>query len=439
MKKLCAFLVLVMLSAAPVLADQPEGKITMEQAILKALTLHADYSNSLLSEKESGIQTDIADKKRRLSLDFDSTYRYVSDTMEVKTPSIEIPGLFTVPSNSITAGVFHNFDVKLGARQPLYSGGILKNMVRLSEVQKSLQSQQSRLRRLDVAASVKSAYFQHQALIRRRQSLEALKKNLTLHAQRLERLFTEGLVRKTDLLETRTRLEEADIRLTELLGQIRESEIRFQSACGYPPGDIINSYREPEMPLAEAELFVSRYHPVLSSLDMKLQALDLQLKVTKGRYRPQINGFAELHYGRPGIDYFKKEWSLYFAGGLALRLPVFDWKRLQNEKDMNRLRAKKIINEREEFLRELHSGLEALYEKLDVLDRMEAGLGRIIGLGNEDVEMKSRLVKERQIPNIDYLSALLLLEQKTWQKEELQLSKEMIKVRINTLIGYLED
>jgi outer membrane protein TolC len=416
-----------------------QGKITLEQAVMSALSRQSTYTNAILAEEEADILTELAEKNRRFSLDFDSSYRYISETMEVETPSVQIPGLVSVPSNTISAGVFHNFDFKLSARRPLYSGGLLKNSIRLAEVQKAIRAQQSRLRRLEIAASIKSSYFQHLTLLRRRQSLEALKKNMALHEERLERFLGEGLIKKTALLETRTRLEDVDVGLLEILGKIRESEIQFRSVCGYSPGDIEAHYREPDISQAEAHSYFLKNHPVLSSLDFRLKSLDIQMNMTKGRYRPQVNSFAELHYGRPGIDFFKKDWSVYFTGGVVLHVPVFNWKQLQNEKDLNGIQAKKVRNEKAEFTRELQSGLDSLFAELDVIGRINGSLGRIINLAEEDAALKSELVKERQIPNIDYLTALLLLEQKKMQKQELFLTGEMVKVRINTLIGRLED
>ena len=417
----------------------PPGKITLEQAVLGALSFQSKYANAILSEEEAGIQTLMAKKDRRFSINFDSYYRFISDTMEVETPSIQIPGLVSVPSSTISAGVFHNFDLKLGARQPLYSGGLLKNSIRLAEVQKAIYAQQSRLQKLDIAAAVKSSYFQYLALLHNRRSLEALRKNMTLHAERLERLLREGLVKKTDLLETLTRLEDVDMSLTEIQGKIRESEIQFRAMCGHSPGDIMDNYGEPEIPLSEAWSYILKNNPVLASLDFKLKSLDVQMNMTKGRYRPQLSGYAELHYGRPGIDFFKKKWNVYFAGGIALHVPVFNWGRFKNEKVLNGIQVNKIHNEREEFTRELKAGLDTLYARLDVIDRINLSLERIISLAEEDAELKSGLVKERQIPNIEYLSALLLLEQKIQKKQETHLTREIVKVRINTLIGRLED
>jgi len=437
MKKSFVTILIIFWAAAPASFSSSE-KVTLEKAVLKALMLQSGYKNALLSEKEASIRTSLADINRRFILNFDSSYRYISDTMEIETPSVTIPGFASIPSNTIKAGVFHNFDFKLSAAQPLFSGGALKNSMRLSEIRQAVEGRKTEIEKLEIAAAVKSSFFSYLGLIRKKQSLETLNQSLNLHIERLQNLFNEGLVRKTDLLETRSRKADIDISLGEIDGLIKEAGIHFKSLCGYAPSAVEEGFSEQEIPLEAAKEYFIKNHPVLKSLSLRVKALDLQNKISIGRYKPQVTAFAELHYGRPGIDFFKKEWGAYFAGGIALRMPVFHWNRLQSEKRLNGIQIEKITNERDEFIREIFSLLDKLYEKLEVLEKTEQILDRLTDISQEDADLKAELVKERQIPNIEYLTALLRLEQQSFKKRELAVSREQIKIQITKFIGHLE-
>lgn len=414
-------------------------KISLDQAVQDALSLQAGYNNSLLTEIEASHSTGLAEKKRWFNVDFESSYRYLSDTMRVETPSINIPDLITLPSNSIQAGVHHNFDLKLKASQPIYTGGTLKKSILLSEIREALESRHSQLLKLDVTASVKSSYFQYLGLVRRQKSLESLRKRMFLHVERLKQLFKEGLVRKTDILETQTQMKNVEINIDELSSTLKEAVIHFRRLCGHNPQDIDSGYKEFQISPEEAKAWLEDHHPVIQSLDLKLQGLDIQNQIASGRYKPHLMGFAELHYGIPGIDYFKKDWNLYFAGGIVLNVPVFNWNRLKTEKDINKIQARKILNERREFLREMFSLLDKNYTKLSVLEDISQKLDIMIALAQEDMNIKSSLVNERQIPNMDYLDSMLLLEEKKFKKQEIDLNKEIIKIQINTLAGRMEE
>jgi outer membrane protein TolC len=414
-------------------------KISLDQAVHDALSLQAGYKNSLLNQTEARLNTGLAEKSKLFNIDFESTYRYLSDTMMVETPSIIIPDLIKLPSNSIQAGVHHNFDLRLRATQPIYAGGIIKKNVLLSEIREAVENRRSQLLRLDVAASVKSAYIQYQVLIRRQASLETLRKRMALHVDRLTSLFEEGLVRKTDILETETRLKNVEISMDEIRGAVEEAVIQFRRICGHNPQEIDSGYKECEISSGEAKAWLEEHHPVIQSLDLKIRGLDIQKQIASGRYKPHLTGFAELHYGIPGIDFFKKEWNIYFAGGIVLNIPVFNWNRLKKEKNINEIQAEKILNERREFLREMFSLLDKYYAKLNVLEGISKKLNLMIALAQEDADLKSGLVNERQIPNMDYLESLLLLEEKIFKKQETDLNKEIIRIQINTLAGRMEE
>jgi hypothetical protein len=59
----------------------------------------------------------------------------------------------------------------------------------------------------------------------------------------------------------------------------------------------------------------------------------------------------------------------------------------------------------------------------------------LIALSEEDAVLKEELYEERQIPNVDYLAALLTKEKNVLARDEIRIQMEKIKVSINTLIG----
>ena len=439
MKKtcLCALVNLMLLILPSLLhpGQQTTGKIPLTKAIEEGLKKDYGYLNALIEQREADLRHRLSAKNKLFRLDFDASYRYQSETMVVAFPSIQSPGIFTIPSREVEAGLHHNFDFNIGLSQPLFTGGILANSTRLDEVRKAVQANQKILKSNEIISMIKTSFFQYQILTYRKQALLILDETLNLHRRRIEDLRTEGLVRKTDLLETLAKIEEIRLSISDIEQAIESERIHFHKLCGYYPEEINGTYREQSISQEDALSYFEQNHPVLETLRNQIDILGLQRRIASGKYLPQISAFAELHYGRPGIDYFAKEWSFYFQGGIVLRIPVFDWNRLRTEKRLLDFQNEKLNNQKNEFIQDVTASLATLYSSLRKLAEKKNHVRQLLEYAKEDADLKKSLYTEREIPNVDYLTALLTREKNVLLIQEIQIQIDLVKVNINTLIG----
>jgi outer membrane protein TolC len=426
---------LLSIIVVPVCFLQTAEKIPLTKAIEDGLNSDYEYLNALLDEQRATLQQRISAKDKLFRIDFGANYLYKSQTLIIDFPAVQIPGLYTIPGREIEAGLHHNFDLRLGLAQPIFSGGILSNSVKLDEVQRAIEANQKTLKVNEIAGMIKSSYFQYLLLVQKKQSLQILEKNLDLHRQRIENLLDEGMVRKSDLLETLSRIEQTQAGMSDVDQAVESQGIHFHRLCGHYPEEIEASYKEESIDLNAALAFFEESHPVLKTLQKRLEILALQKKINSGKYFPQVSGFAELHYGKPGIDFFEKKWTLYFQGGIVLSLRVFDWDRLRGEKALFDYQEQKLLNQKNKFIQDAAASLETLFSFLRKLEDKKAHITRLLQYSREDAELKEALYAEREIPNIDYLEALLTREKNELALREIQIETQGIRVNINTLIG----
>lgn len=432
MKKYC--LIVLLLGVLPL-----SGKISLPDAIKKGLNQDYNLKNQELAIKAIRSQQEIAAKRKRFSVNFNSSYLFKSMKMELELPDMTpLPGI-TIPGTNREVGALHNFDLNLGVAQPLYSGGILSSGVEKEEIREAVEESRLRLKQAETAGAIKTAYFNHHLLVQKRKSLEKLQRNLELHWTKLRDYFQEELIRKSDVLETRTKIEEVAMQLSDLDRAIAEQRILFHHLCNIEATEIDDTYREPEQNFEQASAFFSQHHPMLKALTHQLKLTEVQCKVISGKYRPQINGFAEVHYGKPGLDFFKNRWGLYFQGGISLSLPIFNWNLKREELAMADISARQIENRRQDFIKENQKRLKQLFSTLQALRTKLDHLERAIALAREDASLKEQLYRENQIDNIDYLSAVITAERYLSMKYELQFQLELVKVSINTVTGYMAE
>jgi outer membrane protein TolC len=114
---------------------------------------------------------------------------------------------------------------------------------------------------------------------------------------------------------------------------------------------------------------------------------------------------------------------------------VFDWNRLSTEKKLLDFQNKKLDNQKNKFIQDVTATLAALYSSLQKLEDKKNHVSQLLEYSKEDADLKKSLYTEKQIPNIDYLAALLTREKNALLIQEIQIQIERVKMNITTLIG----
>jgi outer membrane protein TolC len=148
---------------------------------------------------------------------------------------------------------------------------------------------------------------------------------------------------------------------------------------------------------------------------------------------------AELHYGKPGINFFKKEWSLYFQGGITLKVPLFDWRKKKEELTMLDFKIRQLQTEKQKFLADTKKTLASLYARLEALQAKMKHFEKMVSYAKEKTQLKQQLWQEKLIPHLEYLTALSEEEKLAWSLEEIKFELQLTRVAINSFIGHYRE
>ena len=416
------------------------ARLTLSQAVANAWKISPNLHSQRLEEESAANSRLTALRQKYFSVYFSGSYRYTSDKVEVKVSDFPFPVGANIPPGTIVLSAPNdNFDLKMSLVQPIYSGGILDNAVKMEAIREAAERDLTRLKKIELAQKVKNSFFTHFLFCKKRDSLNLLLAILKLHQDKLENLYREELVKKSDLLETRARADEIRLNLEDLEQLIRSEALNFSTLCGYEPRDVDS---EPEAGgetfSAAREIFLAG-HPLLRSLDEKARIIQIQKKSLAGRYLPQVSAIAELHYGRPGQNFFANRWIPYVAGGISVSMPVFDWSRGGRDQTLADIAARKLQDQRADFIRESEKSLRQFFFLKESLEKKLALLDALVANATEDARLKEKLYEENQIDHNDYLAALTSQERVLSNREELLAQVELLKVGIHTLIGKCEE
>lgn len=431
----CLIMTLILALSLPNLP----AEITMQQAIQSGIQMSSAFQNQVLETHSLELLEKTARLKKWFNIDSGGSYLYRSEQMEITLPDMNpAPGII-IPGSSMTVGAKHNYDLKLSLTQAIFTGEILTNNAKLAGVKLAAAEKQLLLSKIETAAGIKKSYFNYRLFRDQSEIAQALLKQLQLHLRRQQDFYKEELIKKSDLLETEARLQEQTLKLLELQLLVENEGIHFKSLCGYAVEEIEPNYSEKETDFTRALADFKTGHPMLKALADQIAVYGIQEKIAAGEYLPRIGGFAELHYGKPGIDFFQNEWSIYFQGGVSVDFKIFDWSKQKRDRQIIRYGAEKIKNQQNDFIDQGETALKQLFAaKSTALIRL-AAVEKLVQIAAEDSKLKEALLNEQQIANIDYLSALTNEERYISLKKSIQAQLELIKVDIYRLTGKFEE
>lgn len=401
------------------------AEVTLKQAVENGLRLSPTVANQQLEERGAELERENAAKQKLFQANFNASYRYVSDRMEISAGPSRMTGLRD------------NWDMKLGLSQPLYTGGLLYNAEKLQAFRRQAEAFTLAWRRVELAGKIKTSYFSLRLLRNKKRSLQQLLDSFGRHLDKLEKFYREELVRRSDVLETKLKLDETRLTMAELDSQFESEQVAFRTLCGYDAAEVEAGYHESELNTADALLRFEAENPLLRALSGRQQMAGAQKRIAAATALPQVSGFAELHYARPGVNVFAGDWTLYVQAGVGVSVPVFNWNRTGRERKLADLAATRVENQQLDLRRETEKGLRQLDAARRAAETKLQVADGLIAAAAENASLKEKLYTENQSDNIDYLDAMTAWERYRSQREELLAQLELIKVNVHTLVGVM--
>ncbi len=427
--KTAIFLFLTLLLVIP-----GRSKVPLNKAIENGMKLSLEIVNNDIDSKIIGIDNKIRRSKRYFTIKGGGNYIYRSEKIELQFPDMVISPELSIPGQRVEGGVLHNFDVYISLFQPVFTGNVLKNVVRMGETEKLLNRDKKDLLRRLLAGKIKSVFLQYELLGSEKRSLELLRAKIDNHLDRQKDLYIEKLVGKSGILETEVRIGETDLKIEEVKSGMENVRVTFRELCGYDIEEVDGNNEISIPKKTEAlELFMKN-HPTMKIFQRRLNIAGIGKKITYGRNLPQIGGFMELHHGLPGFNIMGDSWTTYFQAGIKIGLNIFDWGKAKRESKISDYKIEKINKEKNDLIRKTGFRLQSLYKNLTSLNKMLATAKKMADISIEESGLKNMMFSEKQISNREYLDSVFNSENIGSLCNRIKLRIDLIKVEINSLV-----
>jgi len=249
-----------------------------------------------------------------------------------------LPGLGPVPAEdvSVTAPRRPAFFFTGSAFQPITQQYRLGLVDRKIEVGRQIAEQQVRSKQLEIADSVKKAYY---SLLQSQSALQSVEESLRLY-QELDRVTDHYVIQqvalKADSLEVKTRVQRIVYQAITLRDQLTDQKERLNALLGREISTDFRVSLMPEPTQFEIDLVAARdeavtQRPELREAKLKVEAAEYDRRIKKSEYIPDLS--VGVRYA--SVQNVKLLPDNLVQAGFLLTWEPFDWGRKKREMDEN--------------------------------------------------------------------------------------------------------
>lgn len=226
------------------------------------------------------------------------------------------------------------FDVKnvfvgtIGFTQPLFMGGKIREMYRMSQYSEKLAEAKAESETTDLLVEVDEAYWRVVSVENKYKLAQEYRNLIAKMDSNVTNMVAEGVATKAEVLKVKVKLNEADVMVTKAENGLNLSKMALNQLCGLPLDEQIslsdaslNSTEETKL-ISTEEALSNR--PEIKALTQAQKLAESNQKLMFSRFLPNIALSGNYLVSNPNVyDGYKNEFGGMFTVGIVANVPLF--------------------------------------------------------------------------------------------------------------------
>ncbi len=242
---------------------------------------------------------------------------------------IEWKGYALLPKEAMEFDVQNVFAGTIGFTQPIYMGGKIRELYKMSKYGEELAEIKLENQATDLMVEVDEAYWRVVSVGAKVALAEEYKKLVAKAHGDLEIMFEEGVATKADLLKVKVKLNEAELSLTRAGNGLSLSRMALNQLCGMPLDRVYNladgsaaAYMAEPAGVDIDEALDNRAE--IKMLDQMSNIAKSNVKLAQSRFMPNVVATGGYMVSNPNVfNGFSTRFSGMFTVGVAVNIPIF--------------------------------------------------------------------------------------------------------------------
>ncbi len=325
----------------------------------------------------------------QLSLNAQATYQ--SEVTQVKIP---VPGFSIDPLNK------DQYKILADVNQLIYDGGVIRQQKNIQQLNEETEQQKVEVELYKLKERINQLFLGVLFLDEQLKQVDLIKADLNNGIKKVEAQVNNGVAFRSNLNVLKAELLKAEQRIIEL----RSTRKGFMDVLGLFLGQSLPEDQQLEKPLVNALPVAEEIQrPELKLYTAQEKLLGGQVSLIDARNRPKASLFFQGGYGRPGLNFLKNEFDLFYTTGIRFNWSFGGLYLQKREKKIIELSQKMVNNQKDVFLLNTNTQLKQQQSEIDKLQQLISTDREIIGLRSSVKEAARAQLENGVITANDYL------------------------------------
>lgn len=302
--------------------------------------------------------------------------------------------------------------------QSIYDGGEYRTRRLLNELAKEstlLDIEQKALLTENIADEL---YFNALLAEKSIEILQLAHNQLQSDLNSMESLFDEGVIYRKDVMLIEMQLLESSHRLSgleiekakclSLLSTLTGTEITPDTQLAMPSRNLIESVAE---------------DPAMRKIEVHRDQIDAARRLSLSQVLPRIELFALSHYGRWGMDLFSDDPLLSGITGVAIKIPISDWRTHHRNKALSVNEKKRLEISRANLELQTELKRTEIEKEIAVCEELEQQATEMVSKYRELTDELRLMLQKGEVSENEYLTALNMQTQAELSREYHRIEK----------------
>lgn len=218
--------------------------------------------------------------------------------------------------------------------QPIFMGGKIVAYNKITQYAEQLAKSQHATGMQDIILSTDQAYWQVISLINKKKLAESYLKLVQQLDGDVDKMITEGVATKADGLSVKVKVNEAEMKLTQVEDGLSLSKMVLCQLCGIPLDEEIRLADEnvenllvaDEIQVADNVATALANREELRSLDLATKIYAQKVNVTRADFLPTVSLTANYMVTNPSlVNGFENKFRGMWAVGALVKIPIWNW------------------------------------------------------------------------------------------------------------------
>lgn len=218
--------------------------------------------------------------------------------------------------------------------QPIFMGGKIVAYNKITQYAEQLAKSQHATGMQDIILSTDQAYWQVISLINKKKLAESYLKLVQQLDGDVDKMITEGVATKADGLSVKVKVNEAEMKLTQVEDGLSLSKMVLCQLCGIPLDEEIRLADEnvenllvaDKIQVADNVATALANREELRSLDLATKIYAQKVNVTRADFLPTVSLTANYMVTNPSlVNGFENKFRGMWAVGALVKIPIWNW------------------------------------------------------------------------------------------------------------------